>query len=378
MKILFLIYHGFSSYSGISKKIIAQAKGMIENGHQVNVCIYTINEDGHRIRLVGNNIIADYGTGKWAALKKRFSYQSIYQYAISQHTDIVYIRSYHNANPFTIDLFKKLKKAGIKIALEIPTYPYDTEYNGCPLFMRLELLIDKLFRRQLASHTDAIITYSDYNYIFGQRTIKTSNGVDFDSIPLKKEKNKNHSIINLIGVAEVHYWHGYDRLINGLGKYYQNRPDITVYFHIVGEVCKSEMYDSKHAPGFHELITKHHIEKYIIFHGPQMGEELDDLFDNADFAIGSLGRHRSHIDKIKTLKNREYAARGLPFIYSEIDEDFDHMPYVLKAPADESAIDIKKIIDFYHTIHQSPGEIRDSIQHLSWKNQMNFVISNIK
>ena len=69
-----------------------------------------------------------------------------------------------------------------------------------------------------------------------------------------------------------------------------------------------------------------------------MGKELDELFDLADFAIGSLARHRSHIDKIKTLKNREYAARGIPFIYSETDEDFDRMPYILKAPADESAI----------------------------------------
>lgn len=40
-----------------------------------------------------------------------------------------------------------------------------------------------------------------------------------------------------------------------------------------------------------------------------MNEELDELFNEADFAIGSLARHRSGIDKIKTLKNREYAAR---------------------------------------------------------------------
>ena len=59
-----------------------------------------------------------------------------------------------------------------------------------------------------------------------------------------------------------------------------------------------------------------------------MGKELDELFDLADFAIGSLARHRSHIDKIKTLKNREYAARGIPFIYSETDEDFDRMPSI--------------------------------------------------
>ena len=43
MKILFLIYHGFSEYSGISKKIHYQVKGLKENGHDVRLCYYDIN-----------------------------------------------------------------------------------------------------------------------------------------------------------------------------------------------------------------------------------------------------------------------------------------------------------------------------------------------
>ena len=84
-------------------------------------------------------------------------------------------------------------------------------------------------------------------------------------------------------------------------------------------------------------------KRQVIFHGQKMNEELDELFNEADFAIGSLARHRSGIDKIKTLKNREYAARGIPFIYSETDEDFDPMPYIMKVPADESPIDIHRL-----------------------------------
>jgi hypothetical protein len=67
---------------------------------------------------------------------------------------------------------------------------------------------------------------------------------------------------------------------------------------------------------------------------------LDELFEQADMGIGSLARHRSGITHIKTLKNREYAARGLPFIYSEMDSDFEGKPYILKAKADESPIEI--------------------------------------
>ncbi len=40
MKILFLVYHGFSEVSGISKKIRYQVKGLRENGHEVHLCYY--------------------------------------------------------------------------------------------------------------------------------------------------------------------------------------------------------------------------------------------------------------------------------------------------------------------------------------------------
>lgn len=143
--------------------------------------------------------------------------------------ELIYVRSFHNANPFTIRLFSKLRKAGIKIAMEIPTYPYDSEYTGFPLTTRLGIQVDKVFRKTLAKHVNAIVTFSDYHRIFGQRTIQISNGVDFDSIPLKKMLSKNTSVIHLLGVAEVHYWHGYDRLIDGLGKYYQNPANTTVF-----------------------------------------------------------------------------------------------------------------------------------------------------
>ena len=45
----------------------------------------------------------------------------------------------------------------------------------------------------------------------------------------------------------------------------------------------------------------------------KMNEELDELFNEADFAIGSLARHRSGIDKIKTLKNQRICSTGNTF-----------------------------------------------------------------
>lgn len=374
LNILFLIYHGFSKTSGITKKVFYQINGLRALGHRVYVCSYDFAEDGSKVRYVDNNIIDNYGNGKIAAIKKRISYGAIIHFTIENHIDFVYARSFHNANPFTINLFHQFRKSGIKSVIEIPTYPYDQEYVGYIMKDQIELKVDQLFRKQLAKQTNAIVTFTEDKTIFGQKTICISNGVEFESIQLKSNCKYNSDTIHFIGVAEVHYWHGFDRMIKGIGEYYRNGGKRKLIFHIVGGVSDSEMHDSIHAKGFAELAKEYKIEDRLVYHGQMFGKKLDELFDQCDFGIGSLARHRCGISSIKTLKNREYAARGIPFIYSETDSDFDQMPYILKAPADESSIEIQKILNFYDQFTMKPSEIRATIEHLSWKEQMKKVI----
>ena len=375
MKILFLVYHGFSEVSGISKKIHYQVKGLRENGYEVHLCYYDFDNRGHRCRYVDEEIIKDYGKGMLAGLRQRIDYDCIYDYCKLNDIQLIYARCFQNANPWLICFFRRIKDLGIKSVTEIPTYPYDAEFVGFPFMTRMGLKIDQLFRRQLYQQMNAIVTFSDAEQIFGQRTIRISNGVDMDSIPLHDYHAPSDGSIHLIGVAEVHYWHGYDRLIAGLGEYYKNTVNPRqVYFHIVGGVWKSEMYDSLHAPGFTELMDKYDIRDKVVFHDQLFGEELNQVFNQCCFAIGSLARHRSGISVIKTLKNREYATRGIPFIYSDQDSDFDSQPYVIKASPDESPINIQQILDFVDSHPVKPNEIRKTVEHLSWKIQMKRVI----
>ena len=375
MKILFLVYHGFSEVSGISKKIHYQVKGLRENGYEVHLCYYDFDANGHRCRYVDDKVIKDYGTGTLAGLRQRIDFDCIYDYCKDNGIQFVYARCFQNASPFLIRFFKKLKKLGIKAVTEIPTYPYDQEFVGFPFMTRMNLKVDQLFRRSLYRQMNAVVTFSDADTIFGQRTIRISNGVDMDSIPLHNYQPPEDGSIHLIGVAEVHYWHGFDRLIAGLGEYYKNTPNHRdIYFHIVGGVWKSEMYDSMHAPGFSELMDKYGIRNRVIFHDQLFGEELNKVFNQSCFAIGSLARHRSGITYIKTLKNREYATRGIPFIYSEIDSDFEDKSYIIKAKPDESPIDVQQIVDFIESHHFDPAEIRKTVENLTWKIQMKRVV----
>ncbi|WP_036913051.1 glycosyltransferase family 4 protein [Prevotella sp. FD3004] len=375
MKILFLVYHGFSEVSGISKKIHHQVKGLRENGYEVHLCYYGYAENGHKCRYIDDEVIEDYGKGLFAGLRQRIDYECIYEYCKLNGVHLVYARCFQNANPWLIRLFKRLRKLGIKTVTEIPTYPYDAEFVGFPFITRVNLKIDQLFRNRLSKQMDAIVTFSDAEQIFGQRTIRISNGVDFDSIPLHDYHPLSDGAIHLIGVAEVHYWHGFDRLIAGMGEYYKNtsKPR-SIFFHIVGGVWKSEMYDSMHAPGFVELMDRYGIRDKVFFHGQLFGEELNRVFNQCCFAVGSLARHRSGIKIIKTLKNREYATRGIPFIYSETDSDFDDKPYIIKASPDESPINIQEILDFIDHNKFAPQEIRKTVENLSWKIQMKRVV----
>jgi len=368
MRILFLIFHGFDPNNGISKKISYQIEAFRSLGHEVHIC--HVDETEGKKRIADETVIADYGNGTISKIKKRTEFASVANFAKSKNIEFVYIRSNHNANPFTIRMVKKMKKYGMKVVMEIPTYPYDSEYSNWHL--KRQLIPDKLFRNQFANIIDAIVTFSDDDFIFGQRTIKISNGIDFENVRLKNGINDTSKELNLMGVAEIHGWHGFDRVVKGLAEYYSKPQDYIVRFHIVGYFFSKEEEEE-----VRQIIHNCHMEEHVILYGKKHGEDLDKIFDRCDFGIGSLGRHRVGIQYIKTLKNREYAARGIPFTYSETDSDFDNKPYVLKMPADETAIDINRIVEFYRQLDLSPNEIRESIKNLSWKHQMKHVIESI-
>lgn len=370
LKVLFLVFHGFSAHNGISKKIFGQVKGLRQCGAEVKLCYYEVLDSGHRAWLVDGEIIADLGKGPWAKSRKRWDFRGLTAYVSSERFDLIYMRSYHNSSPFLINAVRKFRQTGAKVVMEIPTYPYDQEYIR--LIDKIMQVPDRFFRKAMASVLDGIVTFTEEEEIFGAKTIKISNGIDLDELPLRVKKNHEEYEIHLLGVAEIHFWHGFDRVIKGLGIYYKGNPTCKVFFNIVGNLSgareQNEIFSAIEAAG---------VQEYVFLHGALWGKKLDLMFDQADFAIGSLARHRSGITFIRTLKTREYAARGIPFMYSEIDSDFEDKPYVLKAKPDESPIDIEQIVSYCSSVDWEPLSIRNDVYELSWRNQMKKVIDHL-
>ena len=206
MKGLFVVFHGFSAHSGISKKIFSQCDALRRNGADVELCHLEIAADGTQRRMVGGRAIRTFGQGLRAKVAKRVSLGDITRHIRDEGVEFLYIRHDHNASPVLIHWLRKVKKLGVRIALEIPTYPYDAEFAQSPFVRRLKLRIDRTFRRRMARWVDRIVTFSDDPEIFGRPTIRISNGIDFRSIPLKTQRHGSPHEIRLLAVANIHVW----------------------------------------------------------------------------------------------------------------------------------------------------------------------------
>lgn len=289
--------------------------------------------------------------------------------------DFIYIRKYIIDLHF-LHVLKKIKEEAIniKILLEVPTYPYDLEWNR--LIDKPILWKERHSRNRLHKYINTIITLSNDDYIWSIKTIKISNGIDLAKIKPKIKKAQESDRIILIGVALVTKTHGYDRLIKGLSNYYESKPEREVEFWLVG--TGPEWNNLK------DLVSNNKLEEYVKFKGKKYGRELDDLYDKADIAIGCLGFYRVGIEYGSSLKLREYCAKGIPFIKADKDRSFDDMnfEYMLEFANDDSDIDISKIVDFYDEL-QNEKYVGDNMRkyaetNLTWTKEMKSIVDYIK
>lgn len=92
------------------------------------------------------------------------------------------------------------------------------------------------------------------------------------------------------------------------------------------------------------------------------------LYDRCEILLHTVRMHTSHHMKKDVT---------CTFIFSEQDSDFDQQPYVLKAPADDSPINIRQVIDFVENFSMEPEEIRRTVGQLRWKIQMQRVVDSL-
>ena len=372
-KLLYLAVQGIQEGSGVSYKILSQVDAFRHNGIDVSFS-YLSEENGFLTKRLFNDEVIDdvsqksYHTQKYGY---KYRYTNLYNKILQEGINIIYIRYTHFANPLFIRFLSKLKRKKIKVFLEIPTFPYDDEYVNIKFKQNLFLKVERLSRQFFRYYCDKIVTVSSDEKIFGTDTIIISNGINIDEISIKKPKNKDTDI-RLVGVANIRFWHGYDRVIKGLNDYYSNPNNKTkVYFDLIGDNQDSD------SEMLRKLVKEYSLEKYVIFNGVIKKEHLDSFFDVADMAVGSLGIHRIGLKEASSIKSREYCAKGIPFIYSVIDRDFDGKSFVLKVADDDTNININSIVDFLNNTTFSAKDLRKyAEENLTWNTIIKKIIAH--
>lgn len=334
--------------SGEAKKATMQIDALRAHGLQTDI-IY------HDRTGRGNKLLARLPF--WHLYSKKFIKSTLNQ--INDDTIGVYIRKDILDASF-IQLLSKIReqKPEVKIVLEIPTFPYDLEWKNVKDFPML--IKDRIYRKYLCGYIDRIVVYGKEKEVYGIPCINSSNGIDMAKIPVRIPKVHTDKRIQLLGVAGLAKWHGYDRLLRGLSDYYGRQDNnYEVIFHIVGEGAEKSRLK--------KLAKKLNIEKYVVFHGSKKGKELDVLFDDCDIGIGSLGMHRIKMYDGYTLKLREYTARGIPYIYAYNDSLIENadVKYYIKFENDDSNIDVCSIVDFYQRIFKNMGEIAEYMSNIA-------------
>lgn len=322
-----------TNYVGVWKKIQMQIDFFESNGIEVTYKPLRENND--------------------SLLKKiliRLPFYSLYSKKSYDHNfnkyHYIYIRKSKVDYRF-ITYLKKIKQVNpsIKILMELPTFPYDKEENINILNLPI-IIKDRFSREKLNKYVDKIITYSNDDEIFGIPTIKVSNVIDFSKITQKKHF-ENNKAINLIAVANFSFWHGYDRVIEGMKKYYESNNKIKIALHLVGNGKELEKYK--------DLVSKYNLTKQVTFYGKKEGEELEEIYNFSHIALDAMGRHRVGVKYNSTLKGKEYGAKGLPIVSgveTELD-DFVKFKYYLRIPANDSPVNMKRIIKFYNEVYSN-------------------------
>lgn len=286
--------------------------------------------------------------------------------AMDEVTDdsVVYIRYFHSDYYF-LKILKRLRNRynNLLILLEFPTYPYDNELKRLRTKDPIWVVEDMLWRRKLKRYVDYSVTYSRDPSIYGIKCINISNGVDSTKVLIKQSK-KQDEVINIIAVATLAFWHGYDRAIEGLNNYYKTNCSRKIILHIVGD---GEPFDT-----YAKLIKQYRLEDKVILYGKLEGKQLEDVYDVCDIGLDSLGRHRSKVYYNSSLKGKEYLMKGLPVI-SGVETELDELPefkFYKRVPADDTPINFDDILDYYDSIYQmrSKNELAREIRGFAVNN----------
>jgi len=375
---------------GVIIKINGQLKAFSKNGFETDL-LYTGND---------NKIVLSPHSGKGQLFKggrsysqhgflsKLFSHIRIAWYGsinfkdcaaslIGNRYDAVYLRFYMPGRDL-IQFLYRLKKAcpTLKILLEYPTLNAATEFKRRDWPSRISYYLNRKRIDKLNNQADFIITLTQDKTLFGKPALFMANGIELDGINPVPAPPFSQELVILGVASDCAFYHGFDKVIRGLGNYKAGRPDIKVRFRLITNPMSRQVDYLK------TLAREEGVEELVQFELPMSRSQLAEVYKEVHMGMGTLAMHRINMTDNFSLKHREYAAFGLPFIMSLGDSYFENSPFVLTVERDDNPIDMEKLVKFYIRIRAvNPAytyEFRKQMEpHITWENQLREVFHEI-
>ena len=271
MRVIYFSTFGGERYSGINKKIFAQASDLSKAGVDIDLVLlggfHNQYPDTTFIRILPvpdkffftNNLIKRFYR---QYLAKQFIKKII---KTSDSSTILYLRY---PLPVLLMPYELSDRRKCKIVIECNSIEIN-ELKSSKLYFSylLELLLGEGFRK----HCDAIIGVTDEITRYQvQRSgnlkipnLTLGNGFDVNTVPVRRPPALCGPTLNILCVADVTFWHGIDRLIQGIARY---KGEWNIFLHIAG--------GGDELPSLKQLASSLKINDHIIFHGFVHGEEL--------------------------------------------------------------------------------------------------------
>ncbi|TJY42757.1 glycosyltransferase family 4 protein [Cohnella pontilimi] len=356
---------------GVIKKIKFQTKALKNLGYNVFHCAL----EGEKVFIYNNEQKEDITIKMFST--RQTIVRSILKWIEKNKVSFCYIR-YAYSDPLYIYMLAKLKKSGARLVVEVPTYPYRQEkISKKKLFdiNKIKVAIDVIFSHFLKRYVELLTTFMPFDKIFGVNTIQIENGIDLDSVNIRTPVQRENEL-HLLGLATMYDWQGFDRVIEGMLKYYSKKDaKVRIYFHLVGEGNALSKWES--------LVEEYRLNEYVTFHGTLHGEELDKVFNYCDIGLGALGYYVLGRNSGSSLKIREYCARGLPFIYAYeetllVDNNYF---FANKLPNTAEPIDMEKLLKFHESLRTDKNVaivMRNfAAEHFTWEKQFSRVLGEL-
>lgn len=375
---------------GVILKIQGQEKAFKENGFEVDL-LYPVDSkkivlkrnSGERLFFKGarevdvkasfhKKLLQHYRVSQYGSI----NFLDCYNVLLQERYDAIYLRFYLPGTGL-VQFLRRIKKDQPEtlVLLEYPTSNTKELFsNG--LVRKVTYRMNKKRVTVLNNLSDYFVTLTNDKMLWGKPAIHMSNGIELSRIePVSVPAFSSKFII--LGVAsDINFYHGFDKVIRGLADYKKKLSVTGVLFRIISNPL------SKNMDALKALAKDLGVESMVSFELPKTRAELAEVYQQVHLGMGTLALHRIGLMDNYSLKHREYAAFGLPFVMSKGDDHFEDSTFVLTVERDEEPLDIQAIIDFYISLRSKypdyPQAFRKSIENaITWEAQMKDVFAAI-